>query len=104
LLDFCTAAIFYVSCGLKNQLCRCYIHLDNRPLNDHILIRVLLTPLKCIAKFLGEFAENPWEIKFEISRREKKGRRSEVFIELLGEVVIFLRLDENLWDILVFGL
>jgi hypothetical protein len=53
-------------------MCRCYIHLDNKLFNDHILIRVLLRPLKSIAKLLRGCAKNPWVRHKKVA--EKRGR------------------------------
>ncbi len=75
LINFCPTVSFYVRSDLKNiKICRCCIHLDNKLFNDHILIKVLLRPLKCIAKFFRGSAENPLgDIWFKKDGRKKKG-------------------------------
>jgi hypothetical protein len=51
-----------------------------------------------IAKFLRGSAENPW-VRYSL---KKRGKGSKVFIEPLGEVVIFLVTVRNLWDVVAF--
>jgi hypothetical protein len=66
---------------------RCYIHLDNKLFNDHILIRVLLRHLKCIANF-ERVCGNPvvnYSLKKVVG---KMGGGRKVFIKPLGGVVI----------------
>jgi hypothetical protein len=66
---------------------RCYIHLDNKLFNDHILIRVLQRHLKCIANFERVF-ENPGVNYSWKKIVGKMGGGRKVFIEPLGGVVI----------------
>jgi hypothetical protein len=52
---------------------RCYIPLDTKLFNDHILIKVLQRPLKCISNFFRGSADNPW-VRYRLKNMEgKKG-------------------------------
>jgi hypothetical protein len=53
----------------------CPIHLENKFFNDHILIRVILSPLKWFANFFRVSRENPWA-RYNLKKMAgKKGRR-----------------------------
>jgi hypothetical protein len=67
LLDFCPAVSFYV-----------LYNLDYKLFNDHILMRVLLTPLKFIAKFLKALQGILGQILFEKNgeKKEQEGASS----------------------------
>jgi hypothetical protein len=54
---------------------------DNKHLNDHIFIRVLLRHLKCIANFFRGSVENPW-VRYSLKKgRKVNGQGGAVFIE-----------------------
>jgi hypothetical protein len=57
--------------GKKIQMFRCYINVDYKLFNDHIIFRVLLRPLKCIAILLRGSVENPW-VRYSLNKMAGK--------------------------------
>jgi hypothetical protein len=66
----------------------CPIHLENKFFNDHILIRVIQSPLKWFANVLRVSKEPLGEIQFEKNGKKKRKEGVEIFKEPLSGVEI----------------